>query len=446
MTVYVTAGTDGQGAADACEAARTRPETNSASTGPGDGTQRLLGEKSLGALDVGACDHRSGGCLLPRLWAQPAQAGSCTEIPADVCGNGDRIRTPASGGETPPAEAHHQGPDRFREAAQEFLREYANGRHPGLVRRAKHVIANWYRFTRRVCPEFLCERFADPELTRRTVGDWLASLAARQATSTLRMHRRLIITFLRWAARNGKVPQPPPRLPPAPRGQQRVRPIVTVAEYDAVKRHTTGTIWYWAVVALWNTGGDLADVSLLVWDNVDWDRMLVAFQRHKTRRLAQAGYCFVPIVAGTDFHQALMELYEMRKTRWPKSQFVCPPLAHRWLMSPAALSAKFSSVLRSAGLAKRVGPKAFRRAFISRLANAGTHLAVAMAMTGHVSARTFGRYVMPDLASLHNAARKALEWCHNLSPGTLQPQPAVKRLSFTDAVRWMPEQAIRIDD
>jgi integrase len=163
--------------------------------------------------------------------------------------------------------------------------------------------------------------------------------------------------------------------------------------------------WKGLILAGYYTGARLGDLIALTWENVDFERMTIAFRQRKTRRFVE-----VPI------HGELLGWLEARPGK-NASDPVFPVAGGSKTGGAHGLSERFKTVMRKAGIEFSVGAKSgkmgrqraslsfhsLRHSFNSAMANAGVTQEIRQRLTGHASKAINDRYTHTELETLRKA-------------------------------------------
>ncbi len=262
------------------------------------------------------------------------------------------------------------------------------------------------------------ERFAlfvgHKEISGKIIHEFMAEQFAREAKpNTLDKTVRAVQQFLKWCEEMGYLTKKysslikPVKIPK----EDPVR--FTQEQYERVKELAKGTSLYYATCMAYRTGARASDVSLLKWENVDMENLVVSYIPFKTRKGGRKAIC--PFQAGGDLHEAFKQLDQARDQRPHWDRFVCSELAMQYpsngtgtgimMTGSTLLNRGFRNLCAKIG-APHLSFHRLRNAFLSRAVNAGIPFSQVTIMTGLASFQILMRYTVPDVAVLRNAMNR----------------------------------------
>lgn len=296
--------------------------------------------------------------------------------------------------------------EQFRELRGRYFREAFIGRSRATIRR-NNAAMDYYE-------EFTFHILAKPEVDLESTADyatWLDHVDRTRKRQGKQMSTSAVIRFFRWLMRVGLMNRPPSMIIDSlPFRQSPPKPAFTVAEYERLKKEAIGTVCWWPIVSAWATGMSIIDVSLLTTDEVDLDNWCI----HKRRAKSNAP-CIIPIITGSDFHEALLEKLKNLDLSHPEHKpeegvyYVDPNLANLYRSSSACgVMQPFDRIKEKAGIDRRKTFHSLRVSFCSMMANSNMSLALACKMSGHTDPETFvRRYLKVDPKVLHKVLAEA---------------------------------------
>lgn len=160
--------------------------------------------------------------------------------------------------------------------------------------------------------------------------------------------------------------------------------------------------WRTVILLGFYTAARIGDCARMRWDNVNFDKGVIAFEQTKTKK-TKCGLVVCPLHPQLEKH-----LMELAGTDEPQ-EFLAPELAARAIGGKSGLSERFKAIMRKAGIDTQTvqghGKRKFsklsfhslRHSFNSMLANAGIDQETRMALTGHKSTTINDGYTHLDL-------------------------------------------------
>lgn len=203
---------------------------------------------------------------------------------------------------------------------------------------------------------------SDP--TPQTCLQWLRSRLTtdRVSHNTLVLERIYANRFFNWCVDMGYMEKNP--LKPVPRISPKLltRPVITDAQFAALKRAAIGTPLLDVMIVSWFTGARLVDVCNLVWDNLNFETNELTYLPRKTKK---SGRTVTLPISG--------ELREVFAARWdlrdPDERRVFPVARVLHLRGDGTLQKKFRKIANQVGLPKEVTFHCFRHTRATRMLN-----------------------------------------------------------------------------
>jgi integrase len=232
-------------------------------------------------------------------------------------------------------------------------------------------------------------------------------LAKKMMPGTLHKECAIVAQFFAWCELHEFVKVNPckfgMRLPPI---VVKRLPTFTYEEYERMKAAASKTYGYWMVVASYATGASLCDICQLKWEMVDMNNLVINFVRQKTARYQTLAT--IPFLPDSDIYVCLTQLATDLTETGPRSQYVCPPLAERYLESHTTAAHIMKRIIKRAGINDK-SHKSFRWTLISNWANSGQSTSMGCKIVGTKSPAIFTRYVNPEVESLRSALKTSLD-------------------------------------
>lgn len=247
-----------------------------------------------------------------------------------------------------------------------------------------------YRSTLRQLEKYIHKNNVKEVGVRAIYGYFIERSSIGLSPYTVYQDRAHLATFFGWCVKLGYMATNPVDAMPA--GAFKKSPpnhkTFTVAEYEALKRASIGTEFYYAIVCAWHTALRISDVCYLRWRDVDLEAGFIAIVPIKTRRTGKRAT--VPI------HPELREVLEARKAVAGGGEFVSDDLAAQFTRDNKVY-AKFNAIVKKAGIEGRTF-HALRHTALERWMNSpNADTVTVMDISGHVTANTLAKYCRPSL-------------------------------------------------
>lgn len=246
--------------------------------------------------------------------------------------------------------------------------------------------------------------------------DWVRYSYDRWKPSTAGMYTILVNRFLRWCRLVGYITNEPWAYVRRPRGRKAEVLIITEQEYRAMLGCESPAWMKWLLMCGWWTGLSLGDACTLEWKHVNLEGPNMEIQR---TRMKTGALSSIPIIAGSEFHRALLDRVDVRSPHWPNNPekgiwFVEPYLAKMWFPFDGSRGCKairyhWCRLRARVGMDSRKRFHNFRGRLASSLSNSGAHPAVAMSVLGHTSMDSIAPYYKSNPQARNLAMCKMLE-------------------------------------
>lgn len=272
---------------------------------------------------------------------------------------------------------------------------------------------------RKFCPEeFL--NWHESVKARRTNGKPIKAIQVNKINTTAR-------GFLRWLYQMQFTAHDLSHcIPLLPTPKTTEAKAVTEEQYLALKKFCAGKLWaqpyLWLIILGYRTGMSLTDCCHLRWNShesrVHLDdngpSYIDIIRRKMATRSGEKGRCLIPIVPGTDLHQALIErrIVQNYKRFDGIDDYVhqdCPGL-HEWNGAFDSMHMMMRRIFRGAGIPRGTTFKNLRNSFCSNLVNSGMNIGLACKITGHNNPKTLLAYLKPDRLALQDGVAKAFAY------------------------------------
>lgn len=222
---------------------------------------------------------------------------------------------------------------------------------------------------------------------------------------------KFVRQFLRWLEDTGEIDGKPISVLISQLKVVRKAPLrFTPEQYEKVKQATKGTAWHYAAICSYRTGMRFSDVSLLKWDSVDFNELVIRYLPWKTKRSGVHATC--PFTAGGDLHKVLLEMQAARMPADSTSMwkdYVCPELAMKYPMiadcNKCVMTESFGRLCGKLGFGHLSFHK-LRNSFISRVVNSGVSFPKTSQLTGMTDYKIFMGYAKPDVEALRQEMAK----------------------------------------
>lgn len=247
-------------------------------------------------------------------------------------------------------------------------------------------------------------------LTKDLVVQWCDQQKKRTITgTTLLKIFAAIKQFLRWCERMEYVQGQIAFLVPNIKVAEKPAQMFTPEQYASILEEVKGSVFYYAVVAAYNTGMRLSDVCLLKWENIDLENMAIAYIPFKTRRKGHRAVC--PIEPGSELHEVLLEMEKCRSPHPIWSAYVCPGLAMYYPKAGGQLALFHTTADTFHRGLKRIGARhlsfhKLRNSFMSRVVDADVSWPKVCQITGLKTFSVLLRYAKPNPQALRKDMEK----------------------------------------
>jgi integrase len=290
-------------------------------------------------------------------------------------------------------------------AVKEYLNDW-------LASKAAHVSPGTGTLYRQTVDDFLAtlgDRQGKPltALSPRDVEKYLTSrMADKLAPKTVILSVKIIRAALNHARRQGLITTNPAEAVELPKTGGTERGTFTPAEVKMLADTAEGD-WKTLILLAYFTGARMGDCCRTAWADVDLGEGTLAYTQAKTGTKV-----IVPLHA-----DLLAHLNKLAGTDKPEV-FIMPKMVDEKSGGRQGLSAKFSRIMRKAGLdagkVKSAGVRqlssrsfhALRHSFTSAMANAGVSPEVRMKLTGHKTESVHRKYTHHELEPLRAAVEK----------------------------------------
>jgi integrase len=234
----------------------------------------------------------------------------------------------------------------------------------------------------------------ETKFSRKVVNDFITHLGDWGiGKPTIYLHLVAIKAFYSWLVAQEVIKENP--LIGNPRKvryiSSRNKPVFTDAEYVKLKQQAETFMhqyWLGAIIAGWNTGLRLSDVSLLEWSEIKFASESIRLKPQKTSRFERE----VEIPMANELRDWLAKQASVTGT----DRYVQPAMAVQYKFDESkTLSAQFSRLARFAGIIGK-GFHTLRHAFCTRNLAAGVNPAILATMTGQ-SLKIIMTYCHPTL-------------------------------------------------
>lgn len=227
--------------------------------------------------------------------------------------------------------------------------------------------------------------------------------------SSLEIHRKIYAEFERWLNNQGIVQHMFRSEIPRKKMVSKFRQPITHAEHQALLGASKLPLTTYMLKGMWMTGLALVDLQLLEWRHVDLEQMVIRKHRQKSDTP-----CVVPIIHGSPFHLALLELHRDRL----KSVGVFPSVNGKHYVHQEAAMYRLSgargvqryldAVTKSLGL-RKICWHDYRATFCTYTMAVGEEVGVSQ-MTGHSDPKALRGYTEPSLNKLREVVESAVRY------------------------------------